>query len=57
MLSIVHGQLIVAPYTRMSVANEHRAGLRGAAPEENDEFMQFSVYGKLCFLKAMISNF
>ena len=28
-------------YIRVSVANEHRAGSRGAAPEENYEFMQF----------------
>ena len=30
------------PYTRVGVANEHRAESRGAAPEENYEFMQFS---------------
>ena len=29
------------PYTRVSVANEHKAGSRGAAPEENYEFVQF----------------
>ena len=29
------------PYTRVSIANEHRAGSRGAAPEENYRFAQF----------------
>ena len=27
-------------HTRVGVASEHRAGLRGAAPEENDGFTQ-----------------
>ena len=41
------------PTLEWALANEHRAGLRGAAPEEIVGFAQESA----CFLKAVICNF